>query len=709
MQIDGTNGNDSLLGTDQDDVIRPGANFGEDYIRGSLGNDTIDFTGANSNSYYRISYTHVNFELTVTLDGVTDTGTVAFGGYVDTYLNVSEALNGDGLYIVGNDLDGNYTVRPGEDGWFNIMGGEGVDTYHLTMDGDGRLTFTFGDQGDPTQPLVINLATGIVSNDGFGNTEHIYLTDQGGRLEIRATNFSDQIIGSDARESFILEQGNDTVDGGGGIDRLRYDRNGAGAVRVDVAAGTVTGTWDNITFTHTFSNIEYFSGSYFDDTMIGGSGDDSLFGSSGNDLIVGGTGENVLYGGYGDDTLDGSQGDDPSGDNIFPFYGADVIIGSETLWNAGNGIDLSYYNTSGDGGLTITRGENGSGTVTSGTAGAIDDTFTFVQVIQGSADGDLMIGSSVDDGQIAVWRGYTGNDTIQGGVGDDLIAYNNRDSSQGVVVTFTSAGSGTAVAYPGETDTFTGIEAVFGSDFDDTFQGSAGAEWFNGLGGDDMITGGAGNDTLEGGSGVDTLIGGDGDDVINGFLTPTASLEVADENETDLRDVIYGGNGNDSIDGGDGNDELRGDAGNDTILGGYGADTVIGGDGNDALTGQTWSDAIFGGAGSDFINGGFGHDRVNGGTGADRFYHLGVEGHGSDWIQDFSSAEGDVLAYGGAVVDPSEFQVNFTETASAGAAGVEEAFVIYRPTGQILWALVDGAAQDQIMVDIGGTQYDLLA
>ena len=53
-------------------------------------------------------------------------------------------------------------------------------------------------------------------------------------------------------------------------------------------------------------------------------------------------------------------------------------------------------------------------------------------------------------------------------------------------------------------------------------------------------------------------------------------------------------------------------------------------------------------------------------------------------------------------------QVNFSETANAGTAGVEEAFVIYRPTGQIVWALVDGADHDEITLRIDGVDYDLL-
>ncbi|WP_235916029.1 calcium-binding protein [Thalassovita mangrovi] len=227
--------------------------------------------------------------------------------------------------------------------------------------------------------------------------------------------------------------------------------------------------------------------------------------------------------------------------------------------------------------------------------------------------------------------------------------------------------------------------------------GSDVMDFLYGDAGDDSVNGMDGNDYIYGRDGADTLIGGAGDDSITGGQT-------AD----DERDNVYAGDGNDNVDGGYGNDELRGDAGNDTLTGGYGADTVLGGDGNDVLTGQAWGDLLFGGNGDDFINGGYGYDRVNGGDGADEFYHLGVAGHGSDWIQDYDAAEGDVLVFGGSA-SLDQFQVNYTETANAGVAGVEEAFVIYRPTGQILWALVDGGGQDQINLVLDEVTYDLLA
>ena len=243
------------------------------------------------------------------------------------------------------------------------------------------------------------------------------------------------------------------------------------------------------------------------------------------------------------------------------------------------------------------------------------------------------------------------------------------------------------------------IENANGGDGHDVLTGNASGN---------RLLGGGGNDTLRGMDGADTLNGGEGDDLIQGGAS-----------EADLRDVIYAGAGNDSVDGGHGNDQIYGQGGNDTLAGGFGADTVEGQDGNDVITGSAYPDFVFGGAGDDFVNGGFGHDLINGGTGGDKFFHVGgtadaMLGHGSDWVQDYNAAEGDVLVFGDSAATAGQFQVNTTHTANretgerSGDDDVQEAFVIYRPTGQILWALVDGGGQDSINLQIGAEVFDLL-
>ncbi|MFC3615311.1 hypothetical protein ACFORG_16250 [Lutimaribacter marinistellae] len=243
-----------------------------------------------------------------------------------------------------------------------------------------------------------------------------------------------------------------------------------------------------------------------------------------------------------------------------------------------------------------------------------------------------------------------------------------------------------------------------GTEEADELQGGPGKDTLRGYEGDDRLLGYGGNDSIDAGPGTDTINGGDGDDSLVGG--PAAA-------EDDLRDVIFAGAGNDLADGGGGNDLIYGQEGNDTLAGGFGADELQGQGGNDVITGGALSDLVFGGAGDDFVNGGFGYDRINGGDGADRFFHLGVADHGSDWVQDYDATEGDVLVFGQAAT-ADQFQINLAHTATpdgvrSGDASVQEAFVIYRPTGQIMWALVDGEGQESINLQIGGEVFDLLA
>lgn len=236
----------------------------------------------------------------------------------------------------------------------------------------------------------------------------------------------------------------------------------------------------------------------------------------------------------------------------------------------------------------------------------------------------------------------------------------------------------------------------YGTSGDDLISASAGDDYVSAGQGDDTLLGLEGHDTLYAGDGADLVDAGDGDDIIYGGSS-----------SADRRDRVYGGNGDDSIDGGHGNDELRGDAGQDTLVGGYGEDELFGGVGDDILTGSAWSDLLFGGDGNDLLNGGYGNDRLNGGLGADRFLHTGVLGHGADWVQDYVAAEGDVLLFGDNSASASDFGVNFAHTPNAGNLDLSEAFVVYRPTGQILWALIDGEAQGSIVLRIDGVDYDL--
>ncbi|WP_261397808.1 calcium-binding protein [Maritimibacter alkaliphilus] len=538
-------------------------------------------------------------------------------------------------------------------------------------------------QGTAADDLISGLA-GEDTLEGLDGNDTIYGGPDQDRL--RGGNGDDSLDGGDGRDSLYGGDGNDTLNAGTGSS----ESQGAGDfIRPGAGSNTIIGH-QGLFATGEGADLSYedVDGSGGIVITVGANGSGTAV--SNIQGVVNDTFTYIHYfaGTLSNDTFHGSANEN--------WEGWAASGGNDTI-NGGDGYDELLYNND------HWEGGTGGVTVNFATHRAIDgfgdtDTFTGIEAVRGTAQGDLFIGSESEE--FLSFRGLEGNDTITGSSGWDRADYRsdaNYGGSAGIVA---DLAAGTIIDGFGDTDQVSNIDQVRGTNSDDTMTaaGLSQSVRFDGSNGADRLTGGSARDTLHGGDGADTLTGNAGDDII-----------IGGDSEADLRDVVFGGAGNDYIDGGYGNDELRGDAGNDTIEGGYGADTVIGGDGDDALTGQTWSDAIFGGAGSDFINGGFGHDRVNGGTGADQFYHLGVEGHGSDWIQDFSDAEGDVLVYGGGSATAADFQVNFTETASAGAAGVQEAFVIYRPTGQILWALVDGGAQDQIMMRLGGAEIDLLA
>lgn len=152
------------------------------------------------------------------------------------------------------------------------------------------------------------------------------------------------------------------------------------------------------------------------------------------------------------------------------------------------------------------------------------------------AGDDSLMGSQTIDRM----HGYGGNDTLDGGGGDDFLRGEAGDDS-------ISGGLG----------------------FDDT-HGNMGA---------DTVSGGGGPDWVVGGQGEDLLFGDDGDDVVYGNMGADTQYGGAGA------DWVRGGQANDSLSGGAGDDWMSGDRGDDTISGGAGADifNVIGDAGADRV------------------------------------------------------------------------------------------------------------------------------
>ncbi|MBC7281051.1 calcium-binding protein, partial [Hoeflea sp.] len=476
--LNGGDGSDELYGEDGNDIINPGDNTDYDYIEGSSGNDQILYTDSLG-GFQNLNYGFLNTAISATVNGITNTASVNKGANgLDTIMDIANPLNAGFTVIGGFGLQGtnqndtfNLTLNSNQ--WMFVAGGRGVDS--ITVQG-GNLGLVRLDYGAGETGINVNLATGAVANDGFGNAE----TVSGTFWEVRATNHDDTIVGSAANESFIAQAGNDIIDGGGGIDRIRFENlNTSGGVNVNLAAGTATGTINGLAFSYTLSNIEDVRGSRTgDDTITGSNADNNLRGYGGNDTLDGGLGNDTLDGGDGNDTYVV----DNTGDTIVETasQGTDTVLSSVSyaLYLQGQHIE----NLTLTGSANINGTGNGLANTITGNAGS--------NGLNGGGGADIMIGGAGNDtyhvdtaGDVIVELGNEGIDTVMSSVTYALYLQGQHIEN----LTLTGTGN---------------IHAV-GNTLDNVITGNSGAN---------TLTGGAGNDTLNGGAGADTLVGGTGSD-----------------------------------------------------------------------------------------------------------------------------------------------------------------------------------------------------
>ncbi|MBC2859102.1 calcium-binding protein [Stappia sp. 28M-7] len=606
--LNGGAGNDYLDGGDGDDIINTGE--GEDTVIGSAGNDTInvlqqhdvyvDYAGFTTNMAISMTGT------VMTIDkGTGDVDTLNVTGPIDPELgSVALALGS------GNDT---VTINATAGIFVQVRGGAGDDTITQTGDGSVRADYRNASSGITYTSNNGSGVSGTVTGAGIGTDTLVNVS------EIRGSDSNDVFNGGDGDERFILRGGNDTVDGGGGFDTVRFDRNGMGAVTVNLAAGTATGLFNGNAFSHTLANIEHVRGSRTEsDTLTGSNGNDRLEGLGGNDTLDGGLGADTLIGGTGDDTYYV----DNVGDTIVELEneGTDRVYSSVTFALSSQSQHLENLYLQGTG--NINGYGNGQNNIIAGNVGN--------NSLAGGGGNDTLYGGGGNDTLDGGWgadrmEGGWGNDTYYvDNVGDTIVELEN-EGTDSVYASITFALSSQSQHLENLYLQGTGNINGYGNGQNNIIAGNSGDNSLAGGGGNDTLYGGGGNDSLDGGWGADHMEGGAGNDIYYVDNVGDTILELENEGTDSVyssitfglssqsqhlenlylqgtgningygngqNNIIAGNIGNNSLAGGGGNDTLYGGGGNDSLDGGWGADHMVGGWGNDTYYVDSAGDTI---------------------------------------------------------------------------------------------------------------------
>ena len=373
---------------------------------------------------------------------------------------------------------------------------------------------------------------------------------------IVGTGGDDRIVGTRGPDVIVGRGGEDLIEGGRGDDRICGDgafdfiEGGPGDDRISGGPGSDTAHGGP-------GRDRIRSGGGSLEALFGGRGDDRLFGGAGSfDGLIGGPGDDRLHGGPGRDLAEFFESPGPvNGDleaNVVTGHGADELVSIEGL--VGSSFDDVL---AGDEASNLLVGEEG------------DD------VLIGRGSGTLVgLGADVLDGA-------NGDDTIDGGDGADILRF--EDSPNPIAV---DLAAGTATGWG--SDQVTGIEAVIGSDLNDSLIGDAE---------DNAFVGGFGDDSIDGRGGVDQAAYFDAFEPVAVDLAAGTAAGWGDDTLVGIEDVLgsalddmlAGDDGPNAISGGSGADKISGAAGDDVLLGDAGVDSADGGDGIDACDAETES------------------------------------------------------------------------------------------------------------------------
>ncbi len=560
--IDAGAGDDVINGGSGNDIIIGG--LGADTMNGGFGNDTASYQNATTDIVAKLSPSGL----------VTETNTAEAAG--DTYENIENLTGSDhNDTLIGNSYINILNGGKGDDiligmsGSDTLIGGDGSDTasYKYSASVSASLTANKALTAEGTDTLVgIENLTGSSGNDtlegnsaanildgGAGGNDTVTfasgssyvvasLTDlttfnaNGPAITITGdaigdtyrsidnltgTAFNDNLIGDTNVNILTGGAGDDSLEGVGGADQL-VGGLGSDTASYAHATSAVTADLSGLYYQNTGTNLQV--GDAFGDTY---SSIENITGSSSNDTLIGDANANTLNGGLGDDNLEGLG----SGDAFIGGGGNDTVtyVDSTTFVSASLTTGLSNFSAAGD---------------------AAGDTFTGITNLTGTNFNDKLIGDSADNTMI----GGAGDDTLEGMAGADKLiggtGSNTASYEHSTTAITASLNGGSAMVINGVTygtlaadntgdaagDTYTNIQNLIGSAFDDVLTGSY-TNTGNLAADSNNIYGGEGNDQIfTSVIGNTNIYGGDGNDII----TVTKYID-------NKQDIIDGGVGIDTF------------------------------------------------------------------------------------------------------------------------------------------------------------------
>ncbi|WP_138500283.1 beta strand repeat-containing protein [Nostoc sp. PA-18-2419] len=556
--------------------------------------DNFDIFNANSTQSTIFNKNTVTFlnDLNNNVNGFDNSNDVINGQGGD---DIIDGKTGNDLLRggAGNDIlnggAGNDTLNGGA-GNDTLNGGTGDDylnnNYSKDSEGDDLL---FG--GDGNDSLF---ASGTADYDRYFITISDYIFDNntlnGGAGDddlFAEISIGDNLLsGGDGNDylSAKISTGNNLLSGGNGNDTLSASRYYYFSTYFDTSgSNTLNGGADD-----DFLDVSSSTGN---NLLDGGDGNDFLSArdSAGNNLLDGGDGNDTLFSGTGSNTLSGGNGNDS-----FTILASSLLM-TQTV-DGGTGDDsLGIYVNAIEGITTTFNPTTNVGSITAGRRLVSYKNIEELSITDTAYD-DYIVGSNGNDTLYAL---VGGNDTIDGGIGDDLLSIDSLNPTEGITSIFNTTTNVGSITAGTRLVSYKNIERLS----------------ITGTAYDDYIVGSNGNDTLDAGSGGnDTIDGGTGDDLLSvdfSFSNATEGITSTFDATTNVglitagtRLVSYKNIERLSITGTAYDDYIVGNNGNDTLHAFGDNDTVIGGEGNDYLNAiNSSTDNIFNGnAGDDILD-----------------------------------------------------------------------------------------------------------